>query len=147
MIREQSDGYLAHDILPGDYELPVAAANVNQLVEAELPEDLAQQTSNMLAIKENHPSKPPEAARPRLPPATDKRAIRYAGSEAAKPRQASIFRQELAVSPEPMLKGPDWKFYEQNFISLTKIRHHTPPLVSAEGGCSYDPVRKRYVGL
>lgn len=40
----------------------------------------------------------------------------------------TIFYQEVSVSPEPMLKGPHPGYFDRHFVSLTKIRHHTPPL-------------------
>lgn len=59
-------------------------------------------------------------------------------------RAKNIFYQEAVESPEPMLKALRPGFFDRNFLSLTKIRHETPPLVHAAEGLSYDPVHRSY---
>lgn len=59
-------------------------------------------------------------------------------------RAKNIFYQEAVESPEPMLKALRPGFFDRNFLSLTKIRHETPPLVHAVDGLLYDPIHKSY---
>lgn len=53
--------------------------------------------------------------------------------------------EELSMSPEPMFKGAKPGFYDKHFVSLTKIRHKTPPFVGMKKGIFYDPIRRNYL--